>query len=203
MADTRKQRERTALTPAEQEHAIVMKGGVDFVLDQVANGSNLRTVARRLGVSYWWLYNWMVISPIRAEALKRARAANAEREVEEAGEIGDQLGAIPLLSPAEVNAARLRMEHRWRKAERMAPDDWGEQKPAAVNVNVGAIGAAHLAAARQINDELVSPAEFQVLESGTSQPDEASKLLAPKQIEDAATDDTPADLAGDATADSV
>lgn len=174
-------------------------GGVDFVLDQVANGSNLRTVARRLGVSYWWLYNWLAISPVRAEALRRARAANAEREVEEAGEIGDRLEAMPFISPAEVNAARLRMEHRWRKAERMAPEEWGERKAgAAVNVNIGDMGAAHLAAARQINDELAASADFQVLESGTTESGEAGKLLPPAKIESDASSAAPADLAGDA-----
>jgi hypothetical protein len=88
-------------------------GGVAAVLDRVAGGETLGTIARRLGMSRSFLSGYMNSEPPSKEALRLARLASAQILAEEALEIADRA------TPRTVKAARLQVELRkcgWPRA---------------------------------------------------------------------------------------
>lgn len=140
---------RAAMTAkhAENEAALELAGGTLWVAEQLAAGAHLRDVASRIGVTYWWLYTFMESAPARQRIIAHAHKAGASAKVAEAEKIADELAGRMFLQPADVAAAKLRTELRWRYAARRDPDVFAEKKEA----NTLNINELHLAAVRAVN----------------------------------------------------
>jgi hypothetical protein len=91
-------------------------GGVAAVLDRVAGGETLGTIARGLGMSRSFLSGYMNSEPTGKEALRVARLASAQILAEEVLEIADRA------TPRTVKAARLQVELRKWLATRYGVD---------------------------------------------------------------------------------
>lgn len=114
-------------------------GGIDHVLRRVADGETLTGIARSMGLSRSMLSDWLNDTPERAESLRRARATSASALAEQALELADTNAC------AEHGKTRLQIEMRRWLAGRYSPDEYADQKAAAVTVNVGSL---HLDALR-------------------------------------------------------
>lgn len=108
-------------------------GGIDFVLWRVADGETLTAVARSMGLSRNMLTDWLNDTPERADRLGRARAASASALAEQALELADTNAC------AEHGKTRLQIEMQRWLAGRYSPDEYADQKVAAVTVNVGSL----------------------------------------------------------------
>lgn len=163
----------------ENELALDIIGGIEWVAENVAMGHSLRDVARKAGVSYFWLYNWIAAAPQRARVVAAARRAAAGVKMAEAEDIVDELTGRILLSPADVAAAKLRAETRAKMAARLDPEQWDEKKPGANTLNINEL---HLHAVEAVNASPpqralapvpVEDAEYEIVpgqETGTTQP---------------------------------
>src|SRR5438105_1665150 len=87
-------------------------GGLEWMLEEISEGRSLRSIAREIGCSRWWLDRWIHADAERKVAVTRARVAGADALVDLATEIVDGLG--PESTVADVKAADLRVRQlRW------------------------------------------------------------------------------------------
>lgn len=155
-------------TPAECHALIETFGGIEYVAGAVAEGRPLRRVARDLGVPYFWLHRWVYAVPARSALYRSALRARADEDVEDAIAIADH-AADGELTVAAVQAAKLRADQRWKRAERAAPEVWGapqNRTVAEVNVNVQ-----HLDALRRVNaaPPAIPGVDYEVLDADPGQ----------------------------------
>ena len=115
-------------------------GGEAFIFAEVLSGRTLKDIAESLGISRPILSAWCN-APTRRDAYVRARREAAGSLVEEGLAIADSAR-----DPADVPSAKLRSDFRKWMAARMNSDAWGEQRGAAVTVEITAL---HLDALRQ------------------------------------------------------
>lgn len=135
-------------------------GGLEVVLDRVANGETLRMIAADLGTTRQMLGDWLGDDVERRALYQRARAASAAVFAEHALEIADQS------SETGTSKARLQIETRQWLAGIYSPGEFAA-KPAAVNVNIGSL---HLDSLRRANAmEPDGPIQLSPLESSTIQ----------------------------------
>lgn len=136
---------------AENELALELVGGIEWVAESVASGLSLTEVAAKAQVSYFWLYRWVAAAPQRMAILKAAREAAAHVKVVEAEKIADRLTGVGLMGPggaAEVAAAKLRAELRWKLAGKLDPDTYADKKSEGNTLNINHL---HLEAVRAVN----------------------------------------------------
>lgn len=130
-------------------HALSRKidalGGLEFVLDRVADGESLRRVADRIGCSRAYVEKWLRADPERYAAWREAKRIGAGAKFDEAEEIIDD--AAGALSPVQVQAATARAKHKVYMAGVMDREEYGENPKSQVNVNISA-GELHLDALR-------------------------------------------------------
>lgn len=125
-------------------------GGVDRIIERVAEGDSLKIIAEEIGISRSFL-SWKVNAiPGVKERLVQARKSRADKWAEEAIEIADTVDA----DPNQINKARLRIDSRKWLAGVDDPDRFG-QKQAQVNISLGGL---HLDALRKVQAELAKPA---------------------------------------------
>ena len=125
-------------------------GGVDRIIERVAEGDSLKAIAEELGISRSFL-SWKVNAiPGVKERLVQARKSRADMWAEEAISIAD--GVDP--DPNQINKARLRIDSRKWLAGVDDPDRFGT-KQAQVNISIGGL---HLDALRKVQAELAKPA---------------------------------------------
>lgn len=124
-------------------------GGVDRIIERVAEGDSLKIIAEQLGISRSFL-SWKVNAiPGVKERLVQARKSRADKWAEEAIEIAD--GVDP--DPNQINKARLRIDSRKWLAGVDDPDRFGT-KQAQVNISIGGL---HLDALRKVQADLARP----------------------------------------------
>lgn len=125
-------------------------GGVDRIIERVAEGDSLKIIAEELGISRSFL-SWKVNAiPGVKERLVQARKSRADKWAEEAVELADTVDA----DPNQINKARLRIDTRKWLAGVDDPDRFGT-KQAQVNISIGGL---HLDALRKVQSELAKPA---------------------------------------------
>ena len=125
-------------------------GGIDRIVERVAEGDSLKVIAEEIGISRSFL-SWKVNAvPGVKERLVEARKARADKWGEAAIGIADNVEA----DPNQINKARLRIDSRKWLAGVDDPDRFG-QKQQQVNISIGGL---HLDALRKVQAELAKPA---------------------------------------------
>lgn len=155
-------------------------GGEEWVMDQLADGRTVRSIAEELGVSRRYLYQWRDrqghkerLKPMWEAAVRMSAEADLEASVADfdrldrviyTGEDGQEERRIPQSS--EVQLATGRAKFRQWLAGRKDPERYGEEK-AGVNVNLN-IGDLHVAAVESVKQrhrlEAQVPMEAEVVE---------------------------------------
>jgi hypothetical protein len=122
-------------------HRLIEKsGGESYVMEQVASGRTLQSIADEIGVSRPILSMWANAAP-RKDALAHAKRLAASALAEQG------LGIVDAVSdPAEVPAAKLRSDFRKWMASRLSSEEWGDQRGPTVAIQLNAL---HLDALRQ------------------------------------------------------
>lgn len=117
-------------------------GGVEWVLERVANGEPLRQIAADLGCTRAVLSDWMLIDPERRALYLSARAASAAAMAEHSLQIADATSEVG------TSKARLQIETRQWLAGVYDREQYGA-KPTGVNINIGML---HLDSLRRANE---------------------------------------------------
>ena len=129
--------------------SIEKMGGIDRIIERVAEGESLKLIAEELGISRSFL-SWKVNKvPGVKERLVQARKSRADKWAEEAIEIADNVDA----DPNQINKARLRIDSRKWLAGVDDPDRFGT-KQTQVNISLGGL---HLDALRKVQADLAKP----------------------------------------------
>lgn len=100
---------------------ISRQGGMEAILDRIASGESLTSVARSLGVSRHVLGGVLNRDPELKAALRQSRECAADLFAEEALEIADKA------ANETVDAARLQINARLWLAARLCPGRYGRQ----------------------------------------------------------------------------
>ena len=121
------------------ETTITKMGGLEVILDRVADGETVTAIARDLGVSRAMLGNWLNHERrVEQYALAKRRAAGAL--VEQSLDIVDEA------DPSTVQVAKLRADTRRWIASKLDRESWGEDKGPTVAIQINDL---HLGALRQ------------------------------------------------------
>ncbi|MEI6283258.1 MAG: hypothetical protein WCP82_11200 [Alphaproteobacteria bacterium] len=120
--------------------AVADIGGVEVILDRIACGETMTTVAGGMGVSPAMLSEWLRSDPERGALLSQARTVAAQSLAEQSLTISD--GA----SPEGVQVARLQVETRKWLASKYDVGTFGD-KQTGVQINIGSL---HLDALRKV-----------------------------------------------------
>lgn len=129
---------------------ITKMGGVDRIIERVAEGDSIKSIAEGLGISRSFL-SWKINAiPGVKERLVEARKSRADKWAEEAIEIADTVDP----DPNQINKARLRIDSRKWLAGVDDPDRFA-QKQQQVSISIGGL---HLDALRRVQAELAKPA---------------------------------------------
>lgn len=128
-------------------------GGVEAILDRVANGETMVEIAASMPASEGYgphsptmLSNWLREDPERAEALLRARARAASSLAEQSLVIADSA------TPEMVQKARLQVDVRRWLASKYDPQQFGE-KQVDVQINIAEL---HIDALRKYHANMVN-----------------------------------------------
>jgi len=143
------------------------EGGDDVVLDLIASGSTLVSVAKTYGVSRETMRKWCNATPARKAAYLDAKSAQAGALVEEAGEILDNASTE---SGPDVQKAKSRAEHRRWLASKRDRAQYGDDAKLQIGVALD-LSSLHLDALREvgrmpIQGEPIPVAEVELLDSG-------------------------------------
>lgn len=130
-------------------------GGLNPILDRVANGETIRSIAVDVGCSRSMLTEWLHNDAERRALYLRARATSADALAESALDIADAS------SETGTSKARLQVETRQWLAGVYDREQYGQQKPG-VTVNIGQL---HLDALRQRQAEKVAAPSVQVIDT--------------------------------------
>jgi hypothetical protein len=114
-------------------HKLIQKcGGEPYVMEQVASGRTLQSIADEIGVSRPILSMWANAAP-RKDALAHAKRLAASALAEQGLSIVDAAS-----DPTDVPAAKLQSDYRRWMASRLSSEEWGEQRGPMVEINLGA-----------------------------------------------------------------
>jgi hypothetical protein len=130
-------------------------GGLDAVLQRVADGHTLRSIALEVGCTRSIINEWLYHDKERAALYLHARATAAACHAETALDIADNC------SETGTSKARLQVETRQWLAGVYDREQFGQQKPG-VTVNIGHL---HLDALRQRQVEKVTAPTVQVIDT--------------------------------------
>lgn len=126
--------------------AIEKLGGDEYIFDRVADGEPMRAIAETFGYSRGMIYTWIKAGgPEREAGFRAAREAAAHTLVEDSGEILDA-AAKQVATPADVQLAKARSEHKKWLASMFNRKDYGDET-GKIDVNLN-IGQLHLDALR-------------------------------------------------------
>jgi hypothetical protein len=117
-------------------------GGIEAILDRVANGETMRAISLDLKCSRDMLCEWFTGDVERRAAYHSAQARAASALAEESLALADAAG-----TEFEVTKSKVQIGVRQWIAGKYNPAMWGE-KQAAVNVNIGSL---HLDSLRRAN----------------------------------------------------
>ena len=120
--------------------AIADAGGLDPILERVADGDTIRTISLDLGCTRCALNDWLNEEPERRALYRAARAASAAALADAALDIADAS------RETGTSKARLQIETRQWLAGVYNREDFGVNKQPGVTVNIGSL---HLDSLRQ------------------------------------------------------
>lgn len=151
------QRQAQALALADQRQHVRRylsnTHALEAVMADIAEGTKVTDIARRLNVSYQALYT--VLTNTYKEQFRAARAAYAEVLAEKNLEVADKIQSLELPHDAGKAAVGIRQWHM----ERTAGEQWGQRS--SVDVTHRGVVGLHLEAIRQLSEE---PIEGEVVE---------------------------------------
>ncbi|MEB0112781.1 hypothetical protein QN397_15595 [Variovorax sp. RTB1] len=105
--------------------------GLNAVADLIASGTSYREVAKKAGVSYGALQDWIRIDADRSRACARAREAS--------GQANDEMAEAVILAATDLfelaKARELAVHYRWR-AKAVNPRSYGDRTAVDVNARV-------------------------------------------------------------------
>ena len=119
--------------------------GIGPVLDRIANGETLASIATALGTSPPML-SALLNCPEHTDAYARARESRAARHVERIETMADDVEAGAL----DPTAARVSIDARKWVAARLDPGRWAENKGPLINIQLTDL---HLGSLRRIDPE--------------------------------------------------
>jgi hypothetical protein len=139
-------------TLQRQSVEFLRKVGEEPVVDLLRAGFSVHQLCETLGIVLNGYYAWLGEDPDRKDRLQKHRdqgkADRADRLLDEGLSIVDDPG---VQSKEEIMRARVRSDYRLRLAEKLNPNEYGNQKnKVQFNVNVGDL---HLTALRQLQPE--------------------------------------------------
>jgi len=120
-------------------------GGEGWILDRIADGEKIATIAKELEVSRQLVYRWADATPERKDLVQAALRASAHSLAEDAGTVLDDLANSHELSSADVALASHRAQYRKWLAGIRNKEDYGDKAAATVQISVGSL---HLDALR-------------------------------------------------------
>lgn len=134
-----------ASTPIKHAMIAAIKelGGVEAVIDQIAGGETVQSMAAKVGVSRPFLSGYLHSQPMWSAKLEAAKKMRAAAHADAALQIADEVPA----DPNAINKAKLRIETRKWLAGIDDPEGYGP-KGQKVEVNIGTL---HLDALRKAN----------------------------------------------------
>jgi hypothetical protein len=103
--------------------------GEDAFLSRIANNDKMGDIAASFGLSVDSLRGWLKATPKRKDRWMEARAARAEKLVEETESIADAVADAE--TSAQVAAAKLRIDNKWKVAAILHPE-FNPNPPAAI-----------------------------------------------------------------------
>lgn len=113
-------------------------GGDEVILDRIANGEYVTTIAKEWKVSPAMIYFWIHDSEAREVAWKTAKEISAHSHVEGGLErltrLADKGAGI---TPAQVSAEKALAEYRMKLAQSRNRAEYGEKKEPSVVFNFG------------------------------------------------------------------
>ena len=118
---------------------------VDDILEAIAKGDMIQTIANRYRVSRRTFYLWTNQDPKTKAAFREARRQSADSLVEQAGKILDKSAKDANMTTAQAGLNRERANHRRWLAGKFS-EDYSEGRPS-VEVNIS-LGQLHLDALR-------------------------------------------------------
>lgn len=147
-------------------------GGEELVLEMVANGQPLVSIAEELGTSRYLLWLFLNKGPAeRKHRYKEALKVGASVKAEEAQEIADNANE---LTPGGVQKAKLRSDvRRWLAGVYDRETFGSEAAQGGGGGNVFNIKELHLQALQQRGGPEVQAGEFRVLSDGESEREDA------------------------------
>ncbi len=150
-------------------------GGIEWFCGQIADGHSLRELAADFDCSRWLLQRWLREDPDREACYEEAKREGAAAMVEEGKEL---LDTADEKSTAGVQKARFRAEYRKWYAGVLDRQSFGPPDRR-TSININNIEHLHLAALQAQGGPDVQladvPADVPLLESGDSEPWEASE----------------------------
>jgi len=146
------------------------KGGDSVVLDRIANGEYVTTIAKSWKVSPAMIYFWIHESEAREVAWKTAKEISAHSHVEGGLERLTRLAdAGAGVTSAQVGAERALAEYRMKLAAARNRAEYGEKNVAEINFN---FGTGYLQELKELGHhdqqalpEPVEEADFEILEA--------------------------------------
>lgn len=130
------------------------RGGEEWFFGQIAEGVKLTAIARSLGCDRQILYLWIKRGEGREEAMVEARRLAAFSIVEDQD---DELENARPLTPVEAAHLRTKANYRQWLASKFNRSAFGEEKGAAVVLNIGSL---HSDALRvRANERALAPGE--------------------------------------------
>lgn len=159
---------------------------LESVMADIADGTKVTDIARRLNVSYHAMYS--VLNSTYKEQYKAARAAFAEILAEKNLAMADKVESLEMPHDAAKAAAGLRQWHM----ERTAGEQWGQKS--SVDVTHRGVVGLHLEAIRQLSEE---PLEGEYAEAEEVET-EVGDLSLPDNSDDVADSGDADDCGGDA-----
>jgi hypothetical protein len=124
-------------------------GGDVVLLDRIAGGETITSIAKELGISRPFLSGHLNRTPQGKAALKEAIATRADAHADKALDLADNVPA----SPNEIAKVREQIATRKWLAGVENPEKYGA-KAASVNISIGGL---HLDALRKVHAELAHP----------------------------------------------
>jgi hypothetical protein len=120
---------------------IAARGGWDPILDAIADGRTIASLAAEYGVSRSFFSTVLHLDDARSAAVKAARVMSADALAEAVVDIADQTTA------QTERADRLRVDTKRWLAARRNPEVYGERVAPLVQINAGQL---HLSALQQV-----------------------------------------------------
>ena len=145
------------------------RGGETFITDRISAGESVGTICKSIKlpgeaqpISRPFLYTWRNKGgDERRRGWALAMKVSADAIAEEAGDILDELAVEHDPSSAQVALARSRSEYRRWLAKTRDRDKYGEDRQAAVNVNLN-IADLHFASLRELGQR---PAPMEIIDA--------------------------------------